>query len=142
MELSFREQATLKTTEDLLAIYTRPEEFQESIIRAVEDELKLRDVAFDEITHANEKRKNDSDAAIIKGKQGDPVYIFICFVFVFLGGIIGLSGGLVYTFASTRDSLGNKHYYYDEATRKKGKLMIIIGFFCFLILFSLNHNLL
>lgn len=141
MGLSFGEQAALKTSDELLAIYSNPEEYQESFVNAVADELKKRGVFIEDISQTNEQRKKEKDAAIAKGRKGNPLYIIICFIMAFLGGLVGFVGGLVYTFSTTRDSSGKKHYYYDDETRKKGKLITIIGFFGFLIAFSLKYNL-
>lgn len=122
MHFDFREQLLLKSDEELIEVYRHSHDYQESYIAAVREELQKRKVDLADMDTARVSVDQERYQKLRDGTPGHPLYLALAFATVLPGGIIGLIAGYVYRF-SKRDGF----YYYDEKTRKKGEVLIILS---------------
>jgi uncharacterized membrane protein len=127
MTETFKLQIENKSTDELLFIYRNPDDYQEAYVNLVFAELQNRNAELGNISQEVEEERRAKKEKMIAGRPGNEFYIVICFILALLGGFIGIIGGIVYSQSTQRDPYGEKHYVYDEATRKKGVLIIVIG---------------
>lgn len=124
MRFDFKDQLAAKTTEALIEIYTNPTDYQDAFINAAAEELQNRNIGIDEYKKIKDLKQKRIEETLQSGIPGDPLYITIGFISALLGGILGIVAGYVYRFTKR-----NGHYYYDQKTRKKGELMLLLGVF-------------
>ena len=122
MSINFKEQVETKTDQELIDIYINPDDFQESFVTAATEELNRRNVSLDQFKQKREQEEKIKKEQLEKGIQGDSLYMTLAFISAFLGGLIGIIAGYVYS-QSKKDG----HYVYNEKTRKQGKVMLAIG---------------
>ena len=122
MNTDFKEQVATKTDQELIHIYINPDDFQENFVSAVADELSRRNVSIERFKQEREQKEKIKTEQLEKGIQGDSTYVTLAFISAFLGGLIGIIAGYVYS-QSKKDG----HYVYNEKTRKQGKVMLAIG---------------
>lgn len=130
--MNFEEQITLKSDQELIDIYTHSEQYQPAFVNLAYAELNKRGVdiqeyeklkAFNLQTHLDD----------FKEKPGDDLFITLGLVMALLGGLVGIVMGFTYSQSTRISPTGEKLHVYDKPTRDKGRLMIIIGFFSFVI---------
>jgi hypothetical protein len=131
MNTDFSEHVKIKTDQELIDIYLNAEDYQEDFVKAAVEELEKRNVNINNIRSEKQAKQKITQEQYAKGRKGNELYIVICFVSAFLGGIIGIVGGYVYSQSKHSDEFGTKYYVYDKATRDKGKIMMVIGLFVF-----------
>lgn len=122
MSIDFKEQVATKTDQELIDIYINPDDFQESFVTAAEEELNKRNVRLEQFKQKREQKEKIKTEQLEKGIQGDSLYMTLAFISAFLGGLIGIIAGYIYS-----QSKKEGHYVYNEKTRKQGKVMLAIG---------------
>ncbi len=127
MELDFASIVHSKSTDELLRIFKEWHKYAPEMLEAVTEELDTRKVDLSDLIAEKENEIVEQETLLSKGKKGSPLYIIICFICAFLGGLLGLIGGYIYAFSKTRSYTGKAFYVYDEPTRKYGKIIITIG---------------
>ncbi len=122
MSIDFKEQVATKTDQELIDIYINPDDFQESFVTAAEEELNKRNVRLEQFKQKREQKEKIKNEQLEKGIQGDSLYMTLAFISAFLGGLIGIIAGYIYS-----QSKKEGYYVYNEKTRKQGKVMLAIG---------------
>ena len=82
---------------------------------AAVEELYKRNVSIEHFKQEREEKEKIKAEQQGKGIQGDSLYMTLAFISAFLGGLIGIIAGIVYS-QSKKDG----HYVYNEKTRKQG----------------------
>jgi len=131
MKFDFTEQVVNKTDQELIQIFTNPQDYQADFVKVVTEELNKRGINEEKYQQEKDQRERIKKEQLEKGRPGDPVYMTVGFISAGLGGLIGIIAGIVYSQSKIK---GTSHYVYNEETRKKGILMMFIGIFVFLIL--------
>ena len=131
MKFDFTEQIVNKTDQELIQIFTNPQDYQADFVKAVTEELKNRGINLGKYQQEKDEREKVKNEQLEKGKPGDPAYITVGFISAALGGFIGIIAGIVYSQSKVK---GTSYYVYDEKTRKNGIIMMFIGIFVSLIL--------
>jgi len=129
MHGNFREQVTGKSNEELLEIYKNSEDYQAEFVKSVSEELIKRNIDTEKIDLDKQHRRKFAIEQLEKGKEGEQIYIILGFISAFLGGLIGIIMGYTYSQSKQSTNSGETYYTYNENTRKKGTLMMIVGFF-------------
>ncbi|MBI5857130.1 MAG: hypothetical protein HZB42_05730 [Sphingobacteriales bacterium] len=124
MDFDFKEQLKAKTDQELIDIYVNQDGFQENFVSAAIEELQLRKINIEEFRKEKELNEIRGLEKKFTGIPGNSVYITLAFISAFLGGIIGIIAGYVYS-----QSKKEGYYVYDAKTRGYGKIMFIIGIF-------------
>jgi hypothetical protein len=132
MKIDFSKQVTSKTDQELIDIFINPQDYQESFVQVVTEELKRRNVNLENYQQEKDKKQKVLSETLENGKPGDPTYITLGFIFAGLGGFIGIIAGYIYS-QSRNKTTPEKYYVYNEQTRKKGVIMMFVGFFVFVI---------
>lgn len=132
MDFNFEEQIKSKTNNELTEIYINPKEYNLDFVKLAELELTKRNVDLDLSKEAKKETSKLGNTNLAKGKQGSPLYIFICFVLAFMGGVLGIFAGYIYNQSKTTNLEGEKFYVYNEDTRKWGKMIMWVGSIFFL----------
>lgn len=128
MEFDFELQVQAKTDDELIAIYVNPDFYQSEFVAATKAEIVKRKLPITSIEQIKQEKDKVSIAHLSVGKQGSPLYMFICFLLAFLGGIPAIISGYIYGFSKTRGPDGEAYYVYNETTRKMGVAILVIGF--------------
>jgi hypothetical protein len=126
MEFNFKEQLKDKTDQELIDIYLNQDGFQDNFVSAAIDELELRKINIGELQKEKELKEIRSLEKKFSGRPGNSTWIAISFISAFLGGVIGIIAGYIYS-QSKKDG----DYVYDKQTRKYGTIMFIVGLFVF-----------
>lgn len=130
--MNFEEQITAKSNQELIDIYINPDAYQPAFVNLAYAELTKRGLDLQE--YAKLKAANvQTHLESFKEKKGDELFITLGFVIALLGGIFGIVIGYIYSQSRQLTPSGEKLHVYDKPTRDKGRLMIIIGFFSFVI---------
>jgi hypothetical protein len=131
MKHDFNQQMSGKTNQELLAIFTTPDDYQDEFILAAKEELHKRNIDTTIYEQQQEQKEKLLSVQLANGKPGDPTLIVLGFISACLGGLLGIFAG--YTFSQSKHKTKTIDYYtYDEPTRKKGVLMMFIGALVFL----------
>lgn len=113
------------TDSELEEIVLNPNEWNEVFIKQAKKALGSRGKSVStEAVESNEGLKLEEEQ---KGIEPKTWAVGLFFVFAFMGGLIGLVGGLLYYFSKTKASDGNKYYSYTRDTRTKGVWLIFIS---------------
>ena len=129
----FKDQVEQKTDKELMDIFIKSQDYQEEFVLVVEEELKKRNVSLDSIKQIKSKADEISNKKIEEGVQGNTFWIAIYFLSAILGGIISIVAGYIYAYSKRKNIEGEAYYYYNEQTRKYGKLMLIVGIIMFIV---------
>lgn len=129
MDIDFKEQIATKTDQELIDIYVNQEDYQDSFVNAAVEELTKRNISPDtyqqeRITQERIKQEKLINETPEKGIPGNPIYVGLAFISAFLGGLIGIIAGYIYS-----QSKKEGHYVYNEKTRIHGQIMMIVGIF-------------
>jgi hypothetical protein len=114
MQFDFKNEVAKKSDADLIACYKNAEQYQESYIAEVEEELKRRGIEYGNYKIENERRKQMLDELVEKGEPGNRTFITIGFISAFLGGFIGIVAGWVYSRSKRTSLSGNRYYAYVQ----------------------------
>ncbi len=109
-----------KTDEELIEIYTNPDDNENELVNLAEMEIENRNLPI----HSINEEKAENEKSFKEGKQGD--WITAGYVFSVLGGFIGLAIGCQYVFSTNKNVNGERFYKYNESTRKHGKRMLML----------------
>jgi hypothetical protein len=131
MNLDFQEQVSSKSNEELLDIYIHADDYQQSFVKVVVQELKKRNVSLESTERQKEEKQKTKDQSMAMGVPGDPLYIVLGFISAFLGGFLGIVAGYVYSQSKQKNNPRGDFYVYDEPTRTKGYAMLVIGLLVF-----------
>lgn len=126
MDFAFREQVKTKTDQELVDIYINQDGYQQNFVSAAIDELQLRKINIGELQKEKELKEIKNLEKTFSGKPGNSTWIILAFISAFLGGLLGIIAGYIYS-QSKKD--GN--YVYDVQTRKYGTIMFVVGLFVF-----------
>jgi hypothetical protein len=132
--MDFQEQIAVKTDQELLDIYINPEQYQEAFVNQSRQELMRRGVSLDKYENERATQILLKTEQFQEGRSGNDLYIGLGFVSAVLGGLIGIYAGYVYSQSKHRGPTGKEYYVYNKETRDKGRIMLIIGVFAFLII--------
>ena len=133
MGFDFKNEVIKKSDADLISIYKHSEQYQESYVQEVEEELNKRGIEYTQFKIQNEKRKQVLDELVENGEPGNSTYITIGFISAFLGGFIGIIAGYIYSRSKRTSLSGNRYFLYDQKTRDSGSTMMWIGIVVFII---------
>jgi hypothetical protein len=134
MNMDFVEQVRRKTDDELLSIYIDSDDYQEEYVQEVHEELKRRNVVLDKFEKEKQEKQQAKDESMMQGKPGDPIYIALAFLSAFLGGLIGIIAGYIYSQSKHKDNPRGDFFVYDEKTRTMGYIMMVIGAIMFIAL--------
>jgi hypothetical protein len=79
------------------------------------------------------KRQHIDNEQLEIGKQGSPLYLFICFVLAKSGGLIAIYAGYIYSQSKTTGNNDETFYVYNKQTRELGNIMMCIGIGVFVL---------
>lgn len=133
MAFDYQDEIVKKTDEELLNIYTNEEDYQPAFIKLVLVELNARKIDLEKIEVQKKHKREHFDSELEKGKKGNLFYIVLFFISAFLGGILGIIAGYIYSQSKKENSAGIKKYVYDKDTRQQGMVMMIIGGLVFIL---------
>jgi|CXWL01.1.fsa_nt_gi hypothetical protein len=122
MNIDFNEQLSIKTDQELIDIYINPDDFQENFVTAAVEELNKRNVNLENFEEEREKKMKIKAERQEKGVPGNSLFLTLAFISAFLGGLMGIIAGYVYS-----QSKKEGHYFYNEKTRNQGRVMFAIG---------------
>jgi hypothetical protein len=134
MRINFQEQVAGKTDTELIDIYVNANDYQKEFVNMVFDELNRRKVPIEKYQKEREQKSIFIKEQFEKGRQGNKVYIVLCFISALLGGLLGIIGGYVYSQSKHSDNSGERYYIYDKKTRDQGRIIMILGTFILLII--------
>jgi hypothetical protein len=66
-------------------------------------------------------------AIAISNKHASMGMLIAGYIFAFLGGLIGIAIGASLRMGKVKDASGNKVFAYNEASRKQGLFILVIG---------------
>lgn len=134
--MNFQEHIINKSNKDLIEIYVNADNYQPEFVNQVYEELTKRGVSLDQYIAENEAKSHTLNLLLEQGRKGNEVYLILGFNSAFLGGVIGIIAG--YTFSQSKQDgpSGERFYTYDKQTRDKGRIMMTIGVFVFLIIMT------
>lgn len=127
MEFDFVSQIQQKSDAELNDIFINAKNYNPDFIRLVEQELHKRDISLDTSIQVREEIQQIDDEQLAIGKQGSPLYMFICFVLAIFGGLIAIYAGYIYSQSKTIGNNGQSFYVYNKQTRELGNIMMWIG---------------
>lgn len=127
MNHSLASDIRTKTNDELIAAYTNSWDFLPDYIELVRTEMLQRGIPLDDLDAIKAQKEEVSDLTMAAGKQGNALYIAICFAFALFGGIIGIIAGYVYSNSKHTSLSGESYYVYNESTRSMGRWMMGIG---------------
>ena len=133
MTTNFQDQVSSKSDSELLDIFVNADDYQEAFVNVVEQELIRRDVNLEKVRRQREVKSKHTQEQYGKGRQGNEAYIVLSFISAFLGGLLGIIAGYIYSQSKHRDNAGIKHYVYDAKTRELGRIMMIVGILVLLV---------
>lgn len=124
----FENQIKEKTDNELAEIFLNAHDYQPEFIKLVELELVERKIPLDLMSFLRKKKDDISDETLKIGKQGNQFLIIVAFLLSVYGGVWGFVAGYHYAYSKHKSANGTQYYYYyNESTRKYGRLMIIVG---------------
>jgi hypothetical protein len=126
MKFDFTHQIKHKTDKELTEIFINPKDYNPEFVRLAEEELQLRNINIDTSREIKEQKEEMSKQQLQTGKTGSPFYIFICFILVLFGGLLGIYAGYIYSQSKIKTSEG-EFYVYNEQTRQLGKIIMWLG---------------
>jgi hypothetical protein len=138
MKFDFTDQIKQKTDKELTDIFINARDYNPDFVRLAEQELQARSINLDSSVKQKEKVSETLKEELKHGKDGNPLYIFFCFVLALLGGLLGIYAGYVYSQSKIRTADGESYYAYNKETRQLGKIMMLVG--VAVILFLLFRN--
>lgn len=131
MQLDFAAEVAQKTNNELEDIFRNAKEYNPDFIRLVEDEIVKRNVNIDNIKQVHSQAAQIDKEQLAKGRDGNNLYIILCFLSALFGGLIAIYAGYIYSQSKTKTSDGEEFYSYNNQTRLLGKIMIGLGFVMF-----------
>lgn len=136
MQLDFTDQIKQKTDKELRDIFIHARDYNPDFVRLAEQELQARNIKLDDSLKQKEIVEQAVKAKLAEGKDGNPVYIFLCFVLALLGGLLAVYAGYIYSQSKIKTPEGESYFAYNKETRQLGKWMMLLGgaVFLFLIL--------
>ena len=127
MKFDFSDQIKQKTDKELTDIYINARDYNPDFVKLAEEELQARNIKL----NGSAKQKAFVDQTAIdqlkEGKDGNRVYIFICFILAIFGGLLGIYAGYVYSQSKIKTDDGESYYAYNKETRQLGKIMMWVG---------------
>ena len=137
MKFDFTDQIKEKTDKELTDIYINARDYNPEFVRLAKEELLARNIVLDSFAVQKEAAEQLVKNQFKEGRDGNPLYIFICFGLALLGGLLGIYAGYVYSQSKIKTDDGESYYAYNKETRRMGKLMMLVGVLSILfILFS------
>lgn len=127
MKFDFTDQIKQKTDKELTDIFINARGYNPDFVRLAEKELQARSINLDSSVKQKEKVSETLKEELKQGKDGNPLYIFFCFVLALLGGLLGICAGYVYSQSKIRTADGESYYAYNKETRQLGKIMMLVG---------------
>ena len=128
-------QVEQKTDKELIDIYFKSHGQEKFII---EEGLTKRNIPIESIRQIKSEADEVNNINIESGVQDKTLWIILCFLAAILCGIISIAAGYIYAYSKRKDLQGETYYYYNEQTRKYGKLMLLVGIIALIIWFALN----
>ena len=127
MKFDFTDQIKQKTDKELTDIYVNAKDYNPDFVKLAEVELQARKINIEGSTKQREKVEQTVTEELKNGKDGNPLYIFFCFVLALLGGLLGIYAGYVYSQSKIHAANGESYYAYNKETRQLGKIMMAVG---------------
>jgi len=134
--MNFQEDIVTKTNQDLIEIYVNADNYQPEFVNQVYEELTKRGVSLEQYIAEKEAKSHASNLLLEQGRKGNEVYLILGFISAFLGGIIGIIVGYTFSQSKLYGPSGERFYTFDKQTRDKGRIMMTIGVFVFLIIMT------
>jgi hypothetical protein len=127
MKFDFSDQIKQKTDKELTDVYINARDYNPDFVRLAEEELNARNINLDSSIKQRERVEQTVTEELKQGKDGNPLYIFFCFVLALLGGLLGIYAGYVYSQSKIKTANGESYYAYNKETRQLGKIMMMVG---------------
>ncbi len=127
MDLDFENNLGAKTNEELIDIYINPEFYQPEFVALTLKEINRRNLPVDAMNKIKAEKEKVEVSTMQVGKQGNSIYIAICFCLALLGGIPAMISGYIYGFSKHKGPDGNSYFVYNESTRKLGYGILAVG---------------
>lgn len=127
MKFDFTDQIKQKTDKELTDIYINAKDYNPDFVKLAEEELQSRNINLVGSAKQREEVEQAVTEELKQGKDGNPLYIFLCFVLALLGGLLGIYAGYVYSQSKKTAANGESYYAYNKETRKLGKIMMAVG---------------
>jgi len=139
----FREIIKEKSDAELTDIFIKNTGYQEAFMNQVEEELISRKIPIESLQKFRSEQDTIDISKLEKGEQGSQVWIVLGFLASIAGGLWGIFAGYNYAYSKHRFK-GEQYYFYNESTRKYGRIMLtwailMFVFSAYRILFSNNN---
>jgi hypothetical protein len=126
MENNFKDIVTQISNEELLIMVYQFEQWEDEMMVAVEDELKLRGILPQNVLKEKNILIQKEDDFLTHGKEATFAQQFLGWIGVL--GILGLIIGHHLAFAKTTSKYTGKEYFkYNDASRESGRYMYYIS---------------
>lgn len=135
MIFNFSTQVKAKPEHELFDIYMHASEYNADFVECVEQELKHRNINYEELKQARMEQLNDQLSIEKEGRDGSPMIVFLGFVFALFGGIIGIIIGYHYSRSKKQAVNGESVFVYNTQTREWGNIIMWMGIAVALIAF-------
>ena len=116
-----------KSDDELCEIYLSQEKYQKEFYAAAVQEVHKRGIDVTGMDAQIKEKIIENDSILKEGKDGNSVYLILCFLGALVGGIPAMIGGYIYAFSKVTGLNGNKYYVYNSTTRKLGKVIFYLG---------------
>ncbi|RXK62021.1 hypothetical protein ESA94_03115 [Lacibacter luteus] len=134
MQFDFTDQIKQKTDKELTDIYINSRNYNPEFVRLAKEELLARNIVLENFAVQKQEAEQSVKEELKEGKDGNPLYIFLCFMLALLGGLLGIYAGYVYSQSKIKTDGGETYYAYNKQTRQMGKLMMLVGVLAFLFI--------
>jgi hypothetical protein len=139
MKFDFTDQIKQKTDKELTDIYVNAKDYNPDFVKLAEEELQARNINLAGSTKQREKVEQAVTEELKQGRDGNPIYIFLCFVLALMGGLLGIYAGYVYSQSKINIANGESYYAYNKETRRLGKLMMMVGAGAIFVILLINY---
>ena len=127
MKFDFTDQIKEKTDKELTDIYIHARDYNPDFVKLAVEELQARNISMGNSTQKREMVDQLAIDQLKEGRDGNRVYIFICFILAILGGLLGIYAGYIYSQSKIKTADGELYYAYNKETRQLGKIMMWVG---------------
>lgn len=127
MDFDFSKAVQSKTDAELTDAYINSGSYQPEYIALVLQEIQKRNLPIDDMEAVKAENTNVALARIAVGRQGNTIYMILCFALALLGGLLGIIAGYIYATSTHKGPDGNLYYVYNDTTRKLGYGILVTG---------------